>query len=219
METIEAFEAKIEPGMNKEDAIISFMNLGFEKLIDFILIDNVYKKIYETHLNMNLIQKQLEIRKLESENFLEEKLLPVYASFDNDRDYETTYKIVFPQFENWIRHNNYNFFDKNYIRTDTMFEMFEIEIESKFLGTEIIPDSLIERKLFLIDKNHYIQREYIEVFEMFVKLLKYDLHNLIDTYQSRDELKISAKFYNPKLVYKPNYSNSSRGIRGLKYKV
>lgn len=185
------------------------INQFYNKIEEFMINNEVYKKLFEYQLTIPTIKKDIEDRSDKAEKVLRVILEGVFHAFDNDRDYLSFFEIKFPQIGSWNSYNKDHPFIENPISLDTIFDYYEITIVSKS-QVEIVESSgsLFQQKLSKLERRYYLEKEYIEVLEQFskyshsvIKDFSYVFHDALGHHFDLD-FKMTATFFSDKIGFK-----------------
>lgn len=212
---------------------IEVESLVKEKIIDFVISDSNYNRIFKAvHFHKYIspnIENELKLRMREEEKKVLEKLVDCFTGFDIDTNSKTTFEITFPQFSQWKWWNECRKFQKNPIRLDTMFEFFKVDLdrsENKYKNSEKnVTGCFIERSLLKLERIFDLEKEYLEQLTFFVDYMnEYEYEVMSDDFYEgmyltlKHKYKTHLTFYSKKLQSYDSVKNKYYGLENLKYK-
>jgi hypothetical protein len=175
----------------------------YNKIEEFMINNEVYKKLFKYQLTIPTIKKDIEDRSDKAEKVLRVKLEGVFHAFDNDRDYLSFFEIKFPQISSWNSYNKDQPFIKNPISLDTIFDYYQITIVSKY-QVEIVEStgSLFQKNLSKLERRYYLEKEYIEVLEQFSKYSHLVIKDFSYVFHRDLDFNMTATFFSDKIGFK-----------------
>jgi hypothetical protein len=197
-------------------------------IIDYIYNDEALlktiKKIIDRQEKIPIIEKEIKSKNKVAIKELLDSLKECFIQFDTDNEFKTKFTVEFPQISSWEWYNEYRYTEVNPIRLDSMFDFFEVEIESKKVGKKTTPKpNLIENLLYKLEVETALRKRFIERIDFITKHLECkiiniwtsDSHGINDTIAS---MRASIKFGTNKLDYSIKWRDEGSGYTNLKLK-
>jgi hypothetical protein len=119
------------------------------------------------------LTKELEIKSIEIQKEIENKIKPCFEGFGLDHDYEINFEIKMNDFQTWKWYNEIHTLSINPIEVETIFENYTISVEKKYIGKDIIINSVEGYIEFINDQDKLI--DFFNCFEQFASMMDYNL--------------------------------------------
>jgi hypothetical protein len=197
-------------------------------IIDYIYNDEALlktiKKIIDRQEKIPTIEKEIKSKNEVAIKELLDSLEKCFIQFDEDNEFKTKFTVKFPQISSWKWYNKFRYTQVNQIRLDSIFDLFEVKIESKKIGKKTRhKPNVIENLLYKLEVDTALRKKFIERIDFISKSFEYKIIKIriYDSDVSDNTLTsiwANIEFGTNKLDYSIKWRDDGSGYTNLKLK-